>query len=133
MSGAPPLKMPGMPGAGARLGAIPTGPGNQTELPEIYTADPGDAQPAICLIGDSGTGKTEQLKRLIAHLSTRNLATIVVAAESKQQILASLRPLVLPINAPMKAPGGALRPPTPTEKYNRLMRFRDDLKAGKFR
>lgn len=131
MTGQPPVAPLKMPGMTPRLGTVPA-IANKTELPEIYTADPIDARPSICLIGDSGTGKTEQLKRLIAHLNTKGLATIVVAAESKQQILAMLRPLVLPINAPMRV-GTTVRPPTPTEKYNRLLRFRDDLKEGKFR
>jgi len=127
MSGIAPLRMPGV----AKLGAVlPTA--NTQDLPDIYVADPGNAQPSICLIGDSGTGKTEQLKRLIAHLNGKGLATIVVAAESKQQILAELRPFVLPINAPVVV-GGQKRAPTATEKYNRLLTFRDGLKAGKYR
>jgi len=128
MSTVPPLRMPGM---GAKLGAIAPVTSAHT-LPDIYTANPGDAQPSICLIGASGTGKTEQLKRLIAHLTRRALATIVVAVESKQQIVASLRPLILPIGAPVRV-GTDVRPATVSEKFNRLIAFRDQLKQGKFR
>lgn len=133
MSGLPPtsggLKLP--PGMAGKLGAA-NAPVKMADLPDIYTANSGDAQPSICLIGASGTGKTEQLKRLIAHLKRKNLATIVVAVESKQQILASLNPLILPIGAPVRTATG-VRSATVTEKFNRLLTFRDQLKQGKFR
>jgi hypothetical protein len=103
-----------------------------TELPEIYEAQPGDAMPSICLVGDSGAGKTFQLGRLIAHLRTLNLATIVLSVESKHQGLAPLKPLILPIGAPVKE-GATMRMPTATERYHRLIAFRDQLRAGKFR
>jgi len=131
MSGVPPgapLKMPGM---APRLGAVT--PVSQTDLPPIDFMDPGDAQPSICLVGASGTGKTEQLKRLIAHLNTRGLATMVLAVESKQQILATLRPLRISIGAPVRLSPTTSRPATASEKFQRLLAFRDRLKQGAYR
>jgi hypothetical protein len=111
--------------------STPTGAA-QTELPAIYTAEPGDARPSICLIGASGTGKTEQLKRLMRYFNAHGLASIVIGIESKHQVLAELRPLVLPIGAPVAVAGGA-RPATPSEKHARLLKFRDNLRAGMYR
>lgn len=133
VSGVPPvsspLRMPGM----ARLGALPTGPARVTELPEIYEAQPGDAMPSICLIGDSGSGKTHQLGLLIAALRAVGQATIVLSVEDKHQGLQHLRPLILPIGAPVTWADGTKRVPTATEKYHRLLAFRDRLSSGGFR
>ena len=126
-----PLRIPGQQPA-ARLGAIPVGAPNRIELPEIYEAQPGDAMPSICLVGDSGAGKTHQLGLLIAHLRTMGRATIVLSVESKHQGLTPYKPLILPIGAPVKTATG-VRVPTATERYHRLIAFRDDLRAGKFR
>jgi len=123
------LKLPGQ--GGARLG-VPSGAAARADLPEIYEADPGDALPSICVIGASGTGKTHQLGLLVKHLATKGLATIVVSVENKHQGIARLRPLVLPIGAPVRTTTGA-RPATATEKYNRLIAFRDELREGKYR
>lgn len=128
MSGVPPLRMPGQ---GARLGTPM--PVTSAELPPIDTMDPGDAQPSVCLVGASGTGKTEQLKRLIAHLNTRKLATMVLSVESKQQILATLRPMRIPIGAPVRTSPTTSRPATATEKFQRLITFRDRLRQGQYR
>jgi len=129
MSGGPPLRMPGT----LRLGAIPAGSARVAELPEIYEAQPGDAMPSICLIGDSGSGKTHQLGLLIAHLRTQGLTTIVLSVEDKHQGLQHLKPLILPIGAPVVLPDGTKRVPTATEKYNRLLTFRDRLSSGSYR
>jgi hypothetical protein len=65
-------------------------------------------------------------------LRTRGLATIVISVESKHQGLTPHKPLILPIGAPVRQ-GDALRMPTATERYHRLIAFRDELRAGKFR
>lgn len=131
MSGMPPLRMPGL--TGAKLGQVSGPVGQAGDLPPIDTMDPGDAQPSICLVGASGTGKTEQLKRLIAHLNRRNLATMVLSVESKQQILATLRPFRIPIGAPVRLTPTISRPATASEKFMRLLTFRDRLRQGQFR
>jgi hypothetical protein len=134
MSGGAPLRIPGsVPSTRLGLGAIPSGPARRTELPEIYEAQPGDAMPSICIIGDSGTGKTYQLGLLIAHLRKMGKSTIVLSVESKHQGLTPHKPLILPIGAPVKLTDGSLRMPTWTERYHRLIEFRDQLRIGKFR
>lgn len=134
------LRIPGQQApASATLGTIPTGAPRRTELPEIYEAEPGDAMPSMCIVGDSGTGKTYQLGKLIAWLREKlDLATIVLSVESKHQGIARYRPKVLPIGAPVKVPVSeayplGLRKSTSTERYHRLIEFRDRLSRGDYR
>lgn len=123
------LKIPGLPaGGGGNVAARSPIQQSQATIPDIYEADPEDARPSIALIGASGTGKTTQLRNLMRA----GFNVLVVATESKQQALASERPLILPIGAPVRE-GATVRPATVTDKYNRLMAFRDALKEGKYR
>lgn len=106
----------------------PTGSTAAT-LPEITEADPSMAVPTIALVGASGTGKTEQIRRLIKRLRASGKLTLVIDIENKTQVFAAERPLVMPISGPM-APGV---PATATAKYQRLNALKDAIRAGKYR
>ena len=115
---------------GARAGLLkpPTGP-VVDDLPEIYEASSSDAVPTIALVGASGTGKTEQIRRLIRHLKSKGETALVVAVESKQQVISALNPKILPI----QAPGKDGKSVDVTVKYNRLMTLKNAIRDGRFR
>lgn len=127
-------QIPGVNTPGSKLrptsGAVATG--QVTNLPEIYEANPSDAVPSIAIVGASGVGKTRAIKLLLRSLRERGKTAIVVAVESKQQVLAEERPLILPIGAPV-VENGTARPANVTDKYNRLMAFREALRSGAYR
>jgi hypothetical protein len=125
MAGA--LRIPGLPSAASGL----LGPVNtqaRATLPDIVELDPADARPSICLVGGSGTGKTTQIRNVIRA----GFNVLVVAIESKLQAMAGERPLVVNMNEPVRE-GSTFRAATVTDKYNRLLAFRDALKEGKYR
>ena len=120
------LKIPGLP-SGALPGKAPIQQAPIT-LPDIIEGDPADARPSICLTGASGTGKTTQIRNLIRA----GFNVLVVSVENKHQALLSERPLIINLAGPVKE-GNSFRPATVTDKYNRLLAFRDALKEGKYR
>lgn len=77
-------------------------------------------------------GKTRSIQLLLRYLRERGKTAIVVAVESKQQILAKERPLRLDIGAPVMH-NGVPRPATVTDKYNRLIALREALREGRYR
>lgn len=116
-----------------RVGGKHTGGGTpqqarQVELPDVIEMNVEDVRPSILLQGGSGTGKTHGIGRMMAA----GLNGLVLAIEPKVQTIMRYKPKVLFLGAPVQQ-GGKLRPPTPVELYDRLMRFRDALGEGKYR
>lgn len=125
MSGAiPGLNIPGLGKTGTRGAA--TGPKPDLLIDEM---DPGDSRPSILLVGNSGTGKTEQ----IARMMRAGKRALVLDVENKAQVLATYRPLRIKIGEAEKQPDGSIRMTDATARYDRLMRFRDGLREGKYR
>jgi hypothetical protein len=81
----------------------------------------------MLFIGDSGTGKTHSMGRIMAKYKT-----LLLAVEMKAQGVLKYAPFIQHVGTPVKS-GTAWRPVTLEEKYERLMRFADAVAAGRFR
>jgi len=98
--------------------------------PEIVETEPEDVRLSLLAQGDSGTGKTEGIRRLL--LAGYNV--VVLAIEAKMQRLLALRPQTVYIDGPViERVTGTKRPPTIDEKYQRLIAFKEALAEGKYR
>ncbi len=98
------------------------------ELPAVMQGEAADARPSMLFIGDSGTGKTFSLGRIM-----RKRKTLLLAVEMKAQNVLKYRPKIQHVGTPVKLANGTWRPVSMEEKYERLMRFSDAVAAGKFR
>lgn len=101
-------------------------------VPDIIEPDGANARPTIAGTGASGTGKTEA----ILHFLAAGYSVLLLDVESKYQQLMQYanKPKVIPINAPVENKAtGAKRPPSATEKFQRMQAFKDRLGEGKFR
>lgn len=102
------------------------GPDPGNALAEPYIADATTAAPSILWIGDSGTGKTHAIERLLRA----GKKVLYLDVEGKSQPLKKYKPIVQSINDPVRMEDGTLRAATFTEKYNRLQEFVKRLGAG---
>jgi hypothetical protein len=86
------------------------------------------ALPSLLLLGASGSGKTDGIKKL----AMAGFKLAVIEIEPKMFGLQKYKPLRLRICKPVKV-GNGYRLPTYTERYDRLMRHLDGLRVGKYR
>ena len=112
----------------ARPTPKPTDVRGGCDFPDIENGDPGNTRPALLLIGDSGTGKSFGIRRLLEG----NKKILVLDVENKTAEIEAYGPKVIRIGAPYHE-GTTLRQPTYTEQYRRLQFFAQELRNGKFR
>lgn len=113
----------------ARLPAPGRAPGQAAPIqaPEIEDWGDDDALPSLAVAGLSGSGKTYAIGRLLAS----GLKLAVADVENKLHVLRKYKPPYVNFNAPVVA-GPNKRPPSASEKYQRIMRFIDALGTGKY-
>lgn len=119
----PPKGGPQLPSLGSQQAAPTAEP-----APEFEPWGDETALPSLLVLGASGSGKTDAIRKLC--MAGFKLA--VVEIEPKVLGLAQFSPLRVRLCKPVTV-GGNSRMPTAIERYDRMMRHLDGLRAGKYR
>ncbi len=114
--------VPGVPGhpAGAAPRPMATGTVEPVEAPAIEPFPEAGFYPSVLVVGPSGHGKSE----FVASLIDAGFNVLVVLAEPKGATYVRRKPDIVQV---------ARHEWSYAERYDRTMRFADDLKAGKYR